>query len=169
MWILGDTGLWPARTFLGAAPPEAWPGRGYRAARARSCPPPSSASSTSLSSEVVKRHCLCLMVQGIGSRMRDAQILELLDKHGLPAGAVDFVLVPRHGKTSNGTTFGYFFANCASSLVASGLVDVLTREGFECCLARVQGHDVNVARFHQGHRAAQAWVAQGGAWHCITR
>ena len=88
-----------------------------------------------------------------------------------------FRQVPRHathvenlGTAMRGTTnFGYFFANCKSSKTAAGLIDVLEREGYECSWARVQGFDLNVAKFYSGSLFSQAWISRAGVWRCIER
>ena len=122
-----------------------------------------------LSREVQLLELTAVRVKGIAARMQDEQILEMLEEHGFAAGDVDFVLAPRHTASSKSTSFGYFFANCRSSMLAAGLIDVCKMEGLECAVAPVQGFDVNVVKFYNGHRAGQAWISQAGVWQKVVR
>lgn len=163
MWTIADAGVWPFRTFLGPLPRR--PSR-----RSRSCPA-LGRSEAAISQEVVSRELLAVRVKGIAARQQDAQILEFLRARGLPAGAVDFVLVPRHATSTRkaATSFGYFFASCSSPRLCQALVEVCAREGLSVSVAPVQGKDVNVAKFLRGRRAGQAWVAAGQAWRRLER
>ena len=161
MWRICNNGLSPANTFLGPAPAPL--------VRSRSCPDLGRVPCASRSREAVLRQLTTVRVKGISSRMGDEEVLELLCEHGFTPSDVDFMLVVRHGDSSKSTSFGYFFANAASSQLAAGLIDVFQREGFECTFASVQGKDVNIAKFIRGVRAAQAWVAKAGVWRCISR